>query len=148
MAFRRDILIDNGGFSDDFGHRGRRLGFGDESELFARLSARGVRLWYDPRAVVHHWVPRSRCTVPYRLRVGFAKGKATSRLRRSAWLSRKAVAVVLRAGRAVVNTAPKPEEPRRTAPPPPVSQRVFLHAHDLAFLAGRIAGVRLLRSAG
>lgn len=67
IAFRRQSLIDAGGFSVHLGRNksGHALLSNDEIETIARIAARGGRLVYVPDAVVEHLVPKDRLTQPW-----------------------------------------------------------------------------------
>lgn len=59
MSIRRSILNDLGGFSPQLGLQGRRYLAAEETNLFLRLSSRGTKVLYEPRAKVrHHVSPR------------------------------------------------------------------------------------------
>jgi hypothetical protein len=62
MAFRRRELLDIGGFSTEFGKRGKALVICDDTEVGLRLTrAYGPgRIQYVPSARVNHFVPASR----------------------------------------------------------------------------------------
>lgn len=53
MAFRRDALVDVGGFDDVLG-AGRHLAGAEDLDIFCRLIQAGHTLVHDERAVVHH----------------------------------------------------------------------------------------------
>lgn len=57
MAFRKDILEEFGGFSEEFGMIGQTTRMGEDSELFFRVYDRHPWFWYDPSILVYHWTP-------------------------------------------------------------------------------------------
>ncbi len=65
ISFRRSTLEALGGFRNDLGRSGNRLGAGEEGELCLRLLQAGYRVVYEPDAVVHHLV------LPYKLEPDF-----------------------------------------------------------------------------
>lgn len=76
MSFRRDVLIDCGGFRTDLGRVGTRPLGCEETELCIRAARRhpeGVLL-YDPEAAVRHHVPDRRGTWSYFRARCFAEG--------------------------------------------------------------------------
>lgn len=56
MAFRRDVLVDVGGFDPAYDLGPAKF---EETDLMARLVRRGDRLIYHPGALVHHFVAPS-----------------------------------------------------------------------------------------
>ena len=64
MAFRREVLAACKGFSTGYGMEGETMRFGEESELFMRLSLSGKKLYYDPQIIVRHAV--NACHYSYR----------------------------------------------------------------------------------
>jgi glycosyltransferase involved in cell wall biosynthesis len=65
ISFRRSTLETVGGFRNDLGRSGNRLGAGEEGELCRRLLKAGHRIVYEPNAVVHHIV------LPFKLKPDF-----------------------------------------------------------------------------
>jgi GT2 family glycosyltransferase len=59
-CFRRAVLQDLGGFSEDLGRKGSLLLSGEETELQDRLVSLEKRIWYCPGMAVRHFVPRAR----------------------------------------------------------------------------------------
>lgn len=85
MAWRADVLAGLGGFSPAFGPLGaRRLNSNEELALCERLrSAHGRdHVWYEPAAVVHHWVPKERVTWRYTARRSLTEGTSKAEIRR------------------------------------------------------------------
>src|SRR6185369_4163368 len=64
LAFRREVF-DTIRFHSALGRIGNKLYNGEDSDLLLRLIARGERVLYWPRAVVHHNIPRQRLTKAY-----------------------------------------------------------------------------------
>jgi len=71
-AFARDLRR-VGGFSERFGP-GSDIGAGDESDVQRRLAAAGVQAVYVREALVHHWVPRVRCSPEWTLQRAYREG--------------------------------------------------------------------------
>ena len=67
MSFRRQPLLDAGGFSTTVGRVGTRPLGCEETEASIRLCARnpGAQILHQPSAVVHHLVPAERTTWRY-----------------------------------------------------------------------------------
>ena len=71
-AFATD-LRGLGGFSEHLGP-GSDAGMGDERDLQIRMVAAGVEAQYVPHALVHHWVPRDRCSPQWALERAYRHG--------------------------------------------------------------------------
>jgi hypothetical protein len=65
IAFRRAAVAQSGDFDPALGRHGTSLLSGEESDLIARLQARGWRVWLEPAAAVRHTVHAERCTSRY-----------------------------------------------------------------------------------
>jgi GT2 family glycosyltransferase len=78
MAFRRDVLDAVGGFRDGLGRVGSAPLGCEETELCLRIQARlpGVRIVYDPAAVVEHHVPAERARWRYFAARCWAEGRS------------------------------------------------------------------------
>ncbi len=61
-AFDREYLLRLGGFRTDLGHRGKNMLGGEDNDIFDRLMDHKSHLWYEPAAIVKHWVPLERQT--------------------------------------------------------------------------------------
>jgi GT2 family glycosyltransferase len=85
MSFRSSTLAEVGGFRVDLG-RSELFGGGcEETELCIRATRTGpATTWYEPRAVAHHLVPRSRTTARYVRRRCFGEGRSKARVARIA----------------------------------------------------------------
>lgn len=85
MSFRASAIRGLGGFK-----LGRARywqitsGTAEETEFCLRLTAAvpNAKIVYEPRAVVHHWVPKSRLRIGYILRRAVGEGVAKARLQR------------------------------------------------------------------
>jgi GT2 family glycosyltransferase len=60
VAFRREPLIESGGFSETLGRKGALLLSNEELEIMRRLRQGGFDSFYEPAAVVHHKVHADR----------------------------------------------------------------------------------------
>jgi glycosyltransferase involved in cell wall biosynthesis len=72
--FRRQTLLDLGGMRTDLGHRRKVLIGGEDNDIFNRLLATGHRVYYEPKALVYHPVPKERQTRRFLLRRLFWDG--------------------------------------------------------------------------
>jgi glycosyltransferase involved in cell wall biosynthesis len=62
MALRREVFQKLGGFTTEVGMLKNTGGGCEDQELFFRVMDRGLRVAYTPHAVIHHFIPRARCT--------------------------------------------------------------------------------------
>ena len=60
MAFRRIVFEKFGFFQEELGRRGNQLIGGEDREIFRRIFESGGRIFYEPKAVVHHKVEKER----------------------------------------------------------------------------------------
>jgi glycosyltransferase involved in cell wall biosynthesis len=60
LAFRRDLLLDLGGFNTGLGRRGTSLMSGEEADMLRRLRERNLPIYYAADAIVRHAVPAYR----------------------------------------------------------------------------------------
>jgi GT2 family glycosyltransferase len=75
LAVRRDHLERLGGFDERFGRKGSSLLSGEDTDLCERTRAAGGDLVYEPRAIVHHWIPAERVSNAYLRRRALATGR-------------------------------------------------------------------------
>jgi GT2 family glycosyltransferase len=75
LAVRRDHLERLGGFDERFGRKGSSLLSGEDTDLCERTLAAGGDLVYEPRAIVHHWIPAERVSNAYLRRRALATGR-------------------------------------------------------------------------
>ena len=76
MAFRRELFEKHGGFRTDLGRSGNKLLSNEDTEFGRRLLSNGVKLRYEPSAVMHHPVTKNRLQKRYLLAWWFGKGRA------------------------------------------------------------------------
>ena len=74
VGFRRSAFERFGNFREDLGVVGGNPISGEDTELFARIMARGGTIGFAPRAIVHHLIPAERMTRAYLRRKSFAYG--------------------------------------------------------------------------
>jgi GT2 family glycosyltransferase len=78
VGFKRDAFARFGKFREDLGVVGGNPISGEDTELFARIIARGGAMGFSPRAIVHHLIPPERMTLKYLRRKSFAFGMGTA----------------------------------------------------------------------
>ncbi|MBS1817927.1 MAG: glycosyltransferase family 2 protein [Acidobacteria bacterium] len=74
MALRRSVLDDLGGYAPHLGKLRGTLLSGEDHELCERVQGAGHEAWYQPDAIVSHWVPAERMRLGYFLRWFFWSG--------------------------------------------------------------------------
>lgn len=74
VGFRRSVPARFGRFREDLGVVGGNPISGEDTELFARIEARGGKIGFAPHAVVHHLIGPERLTRAYLRRKAFAYG--------------------------------------------------------------------------
>ena len=79
MAFRREALVRVGIFDTSLGRTGKSLIGGEESDLFERMAAVGIRPYYVPRAVMYHIIPAEKLTREYFMRLCYNTGVSQRR---------------------------------------------------------------------
>jgi len=89
MSFRRDVFEVAGFFRTEVGRYGKKLLGSEEAELSMRLKKvkPGVKILYDPDAIVYHRVPRNRTRFGYALRRAYYEGYSKAVLARQYPLS-------------------------------------------------------------
>ena len=78
MAFRRDRLMELGGFDSRLGVKGRRMLAAEETDLFLRLERHGGKVLYAPEATVIHCPPDDRVTRRWSLIRAVGHGRSNS----------------------------------------------------------------------
>lgn len=76
MAFRRDLIVEVGGFNEQVGRVGTLPVGCEETELSIRVRKLGWDIVYDPAAVVDHVVPVERGRLSYFVRRCVAEGRS------------------------------------------------------------------------
>jgi glucosyl-dolichyl phosphate glucuronosyltransferase len=80
MAVTAEVIARIGGLRTDLGKLDGTLRTGEDHEFFLRMLASGFRGVYEPTAVVHHWVPRTRLTQDYFRRWMYQNGRDVAHL--------------------------------------------------------------------
>jgi glucosyl-dolichyl phosphate glucuronosyltransferase len=65
--WRRALVLDLGGFSENFGYVGNKKRYGDDSELCQRAYLKGYGIWYDPSLVLQHHCGSERMSVRWQI---------------------------------------------------------------------------------
>ncbi|HZC46603.1 MAG TPA: glycosyltransferase [Candidatus Acidoferrum sp.] len=78
VGFRRSAFGRFGKFREDLGVVGGNPISGEDTELFARILARGGAMGFTPSAIVHHMIAPERMTRAYLRRKSFAFGMGTA----------------------------------------------------------------------
>jgi len=80
MILRRDVLARVGGLSAAVGPTGSNMMSGGEQELFYRLAQANAKVVYEPRAVVHHWIPAKHVTKRWLFKRAYKHGMSNARV--------------------------------------------------------------------
>jgi glycosyltransferase involved in cell wall biosynthesis len=80
MAVRAGVVKKIGGLRNDLGKLSGTLRTGEDHEFFLRMIDAGYRGYYEPSAVVRHFVPRERLERSYFRRWLYQNGQDVSRL--------------------------------------------------------------------
>ncbi len=80
MAFRRQALLQVGGFLECLGREGSQsLRSGEEYLVYRLLVDRGMGLlYYEPNAPVQHWIPTARIQLNWMLRRSYWQGRSSA----------------------------------------------------------------------
>ncbi len=65
LAFRRDLLREQGGWDTNVGRKGKRVFGGEENGPMHRMRQAGYEVWFAPLATVDHQMPIGRTTMAY-----------------------------------------------------------------------------------
>ncbi len=76
MAFRKEVFEKIGLFNPDLGRTGSNLLSNEESELFWRIHRAGLKVIYNPNAVIYHRIPKQRATPEWVLRRYYWQGRS------------------------------------------------------------------------
>jgi glucosyl-dolichyl phosphate glucuronosyltransferase len=82
MAFAADVFERVGGFSAELERRSATVIGMEDLEFCHRVVRSGGTLAYEPRAVVHHFVPDDRATFRFLVRRSYADGRSMARFHR------------------------------------------------------------------
>ncbi len=85
MAWRKRVLEGLGGFLSEFGYRGSKKIYGEETELNLRAHQAGYRTWYDPRLLVKHCAHSDRIRVTWFFLLGYRYGQLKAQLFFKIW---------------------------------------------------------------
>lgn len=80
MAFKKDIILELGGFRTFFGRKGKGLISGAETEMINRILDLGLSVYYEPRAIVWHRVIPERKTRRFLIKRIYGDGATQSLL--------------------------------------------------------------------
>ncbi|BCX89352.1 glucosyl-dolichyl phosphate glucuronosyltransferase [Methylomarinovum tepidoasis] len=76
MAFRREVFETVGLFNPNLGRKGSNLLSNEESELFWRIHCAGLKVAYNPNAIIYHRIPKERSTPEWVLRRYYWQGRS------------------------------------------------------------------------
>ncbi|MBT9317528.1 glycosyltransferase [Leptothoe spongobia] len=76
MIYRRDVLLNHHGFSEELGRDGKSLLSDEERLLNLTIEANGGRFYYLPSASVQHWIPKERISRRWLLKRCYWQGRS------------------------------------------------------------------------
>ncbi|MHA2239105.1 MAG: glycosyltransferase family 2 protein [Candidatus Hodarchaeales archaeon] len=76
MSFKRSVIEEAGYFNTNVGRIGNKLLGHDDTEFGIRVTEKfsGLKILYEPDAIVYHRVPKTRSTLKYVINRSFAEG--------------------------------------------------------------------------
>jgi glycosyltransferase involved in cell wall biosynthesis len=74
-AFKKDKLMEAGGFPTEIGMRGNMVGYGEEDFVVKKMWANGCVIGFDPHWKMDHLVAEYKYTLHWQLKRSFAKGR-------------------------------------------------------------------------
>lgn len=77
MIFKKDSLGKMGGFDESLGMRGKKLGYGEETNLQMRLRQKGVNVHYSPKLKVRHLIAEYKQNLWWLLKSSFYSGQTS-----------------------------------------------------------------------
>lgn len=79
MAFKKEIFENYGVFSTKFGMKSDKIGLGEETDLFFRLSMKkDIKFWYDPKIIVYHLLTEKHFSIKFTFSRAYHSGKSNS----------------------------------------------------------------------
>lgn len=80
IAFRKDVLLEYGGFPVDYGPKGEVFALGEETALSNQIYKDYPFFWYDPAILVFHFVPAGKMKLVYLFKRSILGGKAMTKI--------------------------------------------------------------------
>jgi glucosyl-dolichyl phosphate glucuronosyltransferase len=74
MAFKKQALVEVGGFDTSIGMTGNKVSYGEETNLMLRMLERGMQIYYCAEMHVHHAVLPHKLSLLWLLKSSFANG--------------------------------------------------------------------------
>ncbi|WP_341328148.1 glycosyltransferase [Methylotuvimicrobium sp. KM2] len=74
MAFRRDVFTKIGEFNISLGRKKKNLLSNEENEIFWRVDQAGLKVIYNPKAILYHRIPKERATQEWILSRSYWQG--------------------------------------------------------------------------
>lgn len=76
MGIRKDLISQFDGFNTELGRTGKNMMAGEEKDMWSKVRAKGIDIYYLPDVAVKHCIPERRTTTDYIIR--FAQGVGMS----------------------------------------------------------------------
>lgn len=77
MIYQRKLIKKNDGFSVNLGMSGKKMGYGEETELQIRLKKKNIDIYYDPKIIVYHLFDKRKMSFSWLIKAGFSNGQSS-----------------------------------------------------------------------
>ena len=81
MVFKKELLREMGGFNPRLGMNGKKVSYGEETDLQIRIANKGVDIWYDPSIKVSHLLDERKIKLWWVLKDSFIRGVDTQKIK-------------------------------------------------------------------
>ncbi len=79
MVFKRELLLEVGGFNSDLGMTGNNVSYGEETRLQIEIKRKGYEIYYIPSLRVKHLIAREKMSFKWLMKSVYAVGKCSSK---------------------------------------------------------------------
>jgi glucosyl-dolichyl phosphate glucuronosyltransferase len=80
MVFKREILIEHGGFLPKLGMKGHKISYGEEIRVLKDLKEAGYEIYYASKMKVDHMIEKNRISLWWLLKSDYAQGRVSSEM--------------------------------------------------------------------
>ncbi|MEE9371434.1 MAG: glycosyltransferase family 2 protein [Saprospiraceae bacterium] len=75
ITFKKEALLNVGGFDEKIGMKGKRIGYSAENRVQIKLREKGFRIGYNPNLKVAHLVASHKMKLWWHIRAAYAEGR-------------------------------------------------------------------------
>ncbi|MDI3475593.1 MAG: glucosyl-dolichyl phosphate glucuronosyltransferase [Thermococcaceae archaeon] len=83
MAFRRELLLELGGFREDLGLSGEKWVGGEDTDMFLRVKERSYKVIFNPKALVYHKIYPHRIKMRTLIKRALGGGRSIAKLKKN-----------------------------------------------------------------